>query len=288
MVLRRTLRRMLVALALTAGTAALCASAPAETMVSPDLHIVAKSQGLQQKKTGGGFISTLRASAVSLGKSLVQNVTRAIAKQSPRQNHLVRCVVRTSQRAARYRTLFRLPAVDAVLHKRESLIYSLYIPERQPLIRYISLPQSRSASADTPLNPIIFLAGGARKLYALHYNAGYVPAVAISQGGPQLQPVTGSPRCVNGIMQPRNGDYPQRWLLQSHSKGALVAAGGSSHWLQQARLGGQTHMKIWARVAATHFAIDPIKPAELLAYGAMGARNALRRDRSRDNRAQSV
>jgi hypothetical protein len=176
---------MLVALALTAGTAALCASAPAETMVSPDLHIVAKSQVLQQKKTEGGFISTLRASAVSLGKSLVQNVTRAIAKQSPRQNHLVRCVVRNSQRAARYRTLFRLPAVDAVLHKRESLIYSLYIPEQQPLIRYRSLPQSRSASADTPLNPIIFLAGGARKLYALHYNAGYVPAVAISQGGPQ-------------------------------------------------------------------------------------------------------
>jgi hypothetical protein len=37
-----------------------------------------------------------------------------------------------------------------------------------------------------------------------------------------------------------------------------------------------------------HFPIDPVKAAELLAHGAMGARNALRGDRSRDNRAQSV
>lgn len=40
--------------------------------------------------------------------------------------------------------------------------------------------------------------------------------------------------------------------------------------------------------ARMYFTIDPLKPSTLLTDGPMGARSALRRDRSRDNRPQSV
>lgn len=287
MFFRRTIRSILVALALTAGTAALCAIAPAEATVSPNLHIVAKGHSLQQKNTKGGFTSTLKASAVSLGRSLVKQLSHAMVKQLPSQNRLARRVARSSQHAAMVRPVQQLNAAHAAAGNDEILISS-------PVLSGCSVPAAHNCLHKTPVDPIVTRPGPipldaakARIFCALHYYSRPLFAASVSQEILRRQPVTGRASRVNSGMQALTKGRSRIWPAQSHRRGSLVAAGGSSHWLHQGRPWVNTALKL-AQPATIRFPIDPVKPTELLAHGAMGARNALRGDRSRDNRAQSV
>lgn len=288
MLFRRTIRSVLLALALTAGTAELCASAQPANPVSPDLHIVPKSKSLEQKKSGG-FTSVLKASALTMGKSLVRQVTYAFGQKQHKQSRLARSLPVTAQQKLLSRADFRapgalLPAEISIITPMSDKLHGAY----QGFLQAISSVTCKTLSSG-PVPGIH--KGGNEKIFCAAHNfysancASVVLCLDHSQGAPSNanRPARAGmtmPSAVAGTLCLNRQDYA--------SARGLATVRGSSALQNHAFARIETVAVSRHARPAKCFPIDPVKGAELLAHGAMGARNALRGDRSRDNRAQSV
>ena len=289
MLFRRTIRSVLVALALTAGTVGLCASAPATDRVSPDLHIVPKSKSLEQKKSGG-FTSVLKASALGLGKSLVKQVAYALTQKHPRQNQVARSFPFQAKKKLAKGSAYRSPA------GMQPVRTALHAPMLEKLaeIKFILKKISQLPVCTYPrgvFHPEILSESNGEIFCAPHYKGAMTFSMQVSR----LDASSVAEAAARGFANPAGCVAQQREdgkgnvYRQACSLGqGREAARDSSPLPYPARHAVGSAVTKEYELSIKHFTIDPVKAAELLAHGAMGARNALRGDRSRDNRAQSV
>ncbi len=289
MLFRRTIRGVLLALALTAGTAGLCASAPAADQLSPNLHIVPKGKSLKHKKTGG-FTAVLKASALSLGKSLVKQVRYALAQKHPRQNQFSRSFpFERGQKKLIQGKPNRSPAGGIPLAKNAQPMPLLeQRPEVESPLRIVSHLLSVDGYFRGLTDPVVVSERCWEIFCASHYKQGRffttwaTCPVASCERTTWLE-FARSP--VDRVVKPHQDG--QGWA-DGHS-GSLtesreVLINNSLRACQTASgIGSVTSVEF--SLSAKHFPIDPVKGTTLLAHGAVGARIALRGNRSRNHRA---
>lgn len=283
-----TLRNTLVSLALLAGSVELCAHAPGGT-ATPDLHIVAKNRALQQKNAPG-FTALLKTSALSLGKTLLGQVRHSL----------------TVSRKAR-------PRAAAVAMQRAACSPDAARPELLPSghVRHDAVfrPARFSTSPPTQLAPVmpgaargqallpavkecyvaadyhaIFHGNNGKVFCAPHY--AFLSRHTLASGSRAAE--SPAPAASRGLISVLGAASPAApTAVQKQAEAAVFVATPACF---SAPLGRQPACRVdffgaAGKTAANRFPIDPVSAAELLAHGAMGARNALRGDRSRDNRA---
>jgi hypothetical protein len=289
-----------VALAITAGTTGLCASAPAAGRSSAYQHIDRENQVLEQKK-GRGFTALLKASAVNLGKSLMRQVQSALVRKHAQPHRIARNLPVREQKwlskGHRYRSPLYLRPHTAILNGfmweliSEMEVSLLPGRLRPPLVEPGAM---KSAQSRQNLNrkdaqrfcaqhkdPVLirFFAIDGLAIYRL---APFVPSIAPSMSG--LVCLFGQSECehkdgqINGISRV----CMPEWVAESAQERSPRRLGRGE--IQELISPCPTEFDRLRK----HFPIDPVRATALLAHGAVGARNALRGDRSRDNRAQSV
>jgi hypothetical protein len=282
--LRCTGRNLLLALAFTAGTVGLRAATGQARPVFPNQHIVAQSKSLEKKKAVG-FTAVLKASAVHLGKILIWQVKQSLAQKQALQHRIARKLPAESQKKLisghEYRKLKGFFTVGIVIPACELAC----LPEADYLLQY-ECPASRQGRVLANKRSILGNKSSLSKFCAPHHvsNSSSPNFVQCSGIIPASWPSAMEARKLRRSIakgQKTNMSivrYQARVPAQSHGIERY-----SSHCLPWPARGVIFSISLIAHGAKKRFPIDPVRHTELLAHGAMGAPNALRSDRPRDN-----
>ena len=272
MALKKLKTFALAALLLLAGSAQLSASKGGAAELSPNLHIVTKSQKAD-KKNGPGFVAFLKKSAKGLGQTFVA----AVNAQSP-----------SASKVAQKSPARRAGLGIARIRQKSDVRVALPATCLQP---------ASSAAMDFHSNgePAQLVKNCIETVYIRLFDAktGSLPPLAPAVAS-ELATLAGLKedysliRSILNLLKPGVSIKPARSpQAQRHPWGLIDRIGRGSAATGRPQSTSVTEMLAPAS-ARNHLTIDPAKAAELLTDGTMGARSALRSHRPRDHRAQSV
>lgn len=280
MALKKLTTFAFAALLCLAGTAQLSASKGGEAELSPNLHIVPKTQKAD-KKNGPGFVAFLKRSATGLGQTFVAAV------QTGRKNS-----VKVAQKAPVTQSL----PLAAKWSKKSDVRVALPATGSQPAFfaamdfRSHGEPAVPGHAAAVPLYIRLFEARTASLPPPAGAGRSFLSQNELSVG---LKEDYSLLRRLWNLLRPGVSLRSERsqhafgvreaaaiGLVMCHARGLQRLANGPESPTKAPAMG-----KNWIKF---HLTIDPAKPALLLTHGPMGAGSALRRHRSRDHRSQSV
>lgn len=276
MALKKLTTFAFAALLLLAGSAQLSASKGGAAELSPNLHIVTKSQKAD-KKNAPGFMAFLKKSATGLGQAFVAAVnTRSHnSVKVAHKSRLRRANLAAAQKSNKSDMRIALPA--ACMQSAFSTAMDFHSNgESAQLVSscaatvYIRLFEAKAGSLPPP----------------------WVHVLPKSATVADLKEDYSLIRSIFHLLRPRvsikpGRSAPARWQPFTGRVGALStpAATGLS---QPMPVGDEPALARAKDPVRNHLTIDPARATVLLTDGTMGARSALRSHRPRDHRAQSV
>lgn len=280
MALKKLTTFAFAALVFLAGSAQLSASQGGAAELSPNLHIVPKSQKAD-KKTGPGFMAFLKRSATGLGQTLVAAVktgsqTGSKLAQKPRAKHAVHAWAKQGKKSD---VRVALPGAGLQLAPFSAMEFQRSTEPAAPGQK-ISVPscirlfEAKTGSLPPPggsrqaLMPQSGLTAGLKEDYSLLQRLWHLLRPGVS-----LRPER-SPHAYKVREATANGP------VASYAQGLERLTNGPEIPTKAPAI-AKNSIKF-------HLTIDPAQAAILLTHGPMGAGSALRRHRSRDHRSQSV